>query len=170
MKVLAQALSASILALSATAVPAAAQDDDALLKRGEYLMNGPVACGNCHNTRAEDMSFVPGMAFAGGFHIVDKGIDAYAANITQDPDTGIGTWTDEEIITAIREGKTPEGEIIFPPMPVPTVMKTAFRRCSFLPKRNSPSPIRLASLSTKTGRPVLSFRISPNGRFSHSGN
>ena len=100
--------------------PALAQDQDALLKRGEYLINGPVACGNCHNTRAEDMSFVPGMEFAGGFHIVDKGIDAYAANITPDPDTGIGTWTDEQIITAIREGKTPDGEIIFPPMPVPT--------------------------------------------------
>ena len=106
--------------VSGLALPAMAQDQDALLKRGEYLMNGPVACGNCHNTRAEDMSFVPGMEFAGGFHIVDKGIDAYAANITPDPDTGIGTWTDEEIITAIREGKTPEGEIIFPPMPVPT--------------------------------------------------
>ena len=89
--------------------------------RGEYLINGPVACGNCHNTRAEDMSFVPGKEFAGGFHLVDPvGIDAYSANITPDPDTGIGTWTDEEIITAIREGKTTEGKIIFPPMPVPT--------------------------------------------------
>ena len=48
------------------------------------------------------------------------GFDAYAANITPDPETGIGTWTDEEIITAIREGKTKEGRIIFPPMPVPT--------------------------------------------------
>ena len=83
-------------------------------------MNGPVACGNCHNTRAEDMSFVPGKEFAGGFHIVDPVIDAYAANITSDPDTGIGSWTDEEIITAIREGKTKDGRIIFPPMPVPT--------------------------------------------------
>ena len=47
-------------------------------------------------------------------------VDAYSANITPDPDTGIGTWTDAEIITAIREGKTPDGRIIFPPMPVPT--------------------------------------------------
>jgi mono/diheme cytochrome c family protein len=116
-------LSVATVALAGTALsmtPALAQDQDALLKRGEYLINGPVACGNCHNTRAEDMSFVPGMEFAGGFHIVDKGIDAYAANITPDRDTGIGTWTDEQIITAIRQGKTPDGEIIFPPMPVPT--------------------------------------------------
>lgn len=105
---------------SIVALPAAAQDNAALLKRGEYLMNGPVACGNCHNTRAEDMSFVPGKAFAGGFHIADPVIDAWSANITPDPETGIGTWTDEEIITAIREGKNKEGRIIFPPMPVPT--------------------------------------------------
>ena len=99
MKAVYRVTSAAILVFAGSAIQAGAQDQDALLKRGEYLMNGPVACGNCHNTRAEDMSFVPGMAFAGGFHIVDKGIDAYAANITQDPDTGIGTWTDEEIIT-----------------------------------------------------------------------
>ena len=104
----------------AIAFQAAAQDQ-ALLERGEYLMNGAVACGNCHNTRAEDMSFVEGKEFAGGFHIVEDGIlDVYAANITPDPETGIGTWTDEEIITAIREGKSKDGRIIFPPMAVPT--------------------------------------------------
>jgi mono/diheme cytochrome c family protein len=103
-----------------SALPASGQDQDALLKRGEYLMNGPVACGNCHNARAEDMSFVPGREFSGGFRITDPVLDVYAANITPDPETGIGTWTDEEIVTAIREGKNKEGRIIFPPMPVPT--------------------------------------------------
>ncbi|SDB35017.1 c-type cytochrome [Bauldia litoralis] len=115
-----QAFIAATTLLVASSLPGTAQDDDALVKRGEYLMNGPVACGNCHDTRAEDMSPVPGKEFAGGFRIVDTGIDAYAANITQDAETGIGTWTDEEIITAIREGTTPEGDIIFPPMPVPS--------------------------------------------------
>jgi mono/diheme cytochrome c family protein len=106
--------------LLANCLPAAAQDQDMLVKRGEYLMNGPVACGNCHNTRAQDMSFVPGKELAGGFHIIDPAFEVYTANITPDPETGIGTWTDEEIINAIRMGKTPDGEIIFPPMPVPT--------------------------------------------------
>ena len=98
----------------------AAVADDALVKRGEYLLNGPVACGNCHNARAQDMSFVPGKEYAGGFKIVDPAFTVYTANITQDVETGIGSWTDAEIITAIREGKTREGRIIFPPMPVPT--------------------------------------------------
>jgi mono/diheme cytochrome c family protein len=99
---------------------AAAQDQDALVKRGEYLMNGPVACGNCHTPRNPDMSFQKDMDFAGGFKIVDPAFEVHTANITPDAETGIGTWTDEEIITAIREGKTPDGRIIWPPMPVPT--------------------------------------------------
>lgn len=109
------------MSLCIVGLPAAAADDPAaLLKRGTYLMNGPVACGNCHNTRAPDASFVPGMEFAGGFNIVDPAFNVYSANITQDKETGIGAWTDAQIITAIREGRTREGKINFPPMPVPT--------------------------------------------------
>ena len=62
MKAVYRVTSAAILVFAGSAIQAGAQDQDALLKRGEYLMNGPVACGNCHNTRAEDMSFVPGMS------------------------------------------------------------------------------------------------------------
>ena len=109
----------AVAGFAVLAMPAAAQDE-ALVKRGEYLMNGPVACGNCHNARAEDMSFVPGKEFSGGFNIVDPALNVFAANITPDPETGIGTWTDEEILTAIREGKSKDGRIIFPPMPVPS--------------------------------------------------
>jgi mono/diheme cytochrome c family protein len=101
-------------------MPAAAQSDDALVKRGAYLVNGPVACSNCHGTRNPDFSIADGMEFAGGFHIVDPAFDVYAANITPDKETGIGDWTDEQIIKAIREGVDPEGDIIFPPMPSPT--------------------------------------------------
>jgi mono/diheme cytochrome c family protein len=104
----------------AVALPAAAADQDALLKRGAYLINGPVACANCHTPRAQDMSFLPGMDFAGGFKLVDPAFTVYTANITPDKDTGIGNWTDAQIITAIREGKDEKGKIIFPPMPVPT--------------------------------------------------
>jgi mono/diheme cytochrome c family protein len=104
----------------AASLPASADDQDAVLKRGAYLVNGPVACGNCHTPRAPDFSLLPGMDFAGGFHLVDPAFDVYTANITPDKDTGIGNWTDAEIIRAIREGKDKDGKIIFPPMPVPT--------------------------------------------------
>ncbi len=101
-------------------LPATAQDQDALVKRGAYLVNGPMACANCHTPRAADFSLLPDMDFAGGFKLVDPAFTAYSANITPDKETGIGNWTDEQIITAIRRGIDPEGNIIFPPMPVPT--------------------------------------------------
>jgi mono/diheme cytochrome c family protein len=101
------------------ALPASAEDQSAVVQRGAYLVEGPLSCGNCHNTRDKDGKFIPGMEFAGGFHLVDPNFDVYMANITPDKETGIGTWSDEEIIRAIREGKDKEGKIIFPPMPVP---------------------------------------------------
>lgn len=100
--------------------PAIAQGKKALIERGRYLANGPVACANCHTPRGPDMALLPNMSYAGGFKIVDPGFEVITANITPDKDTGIGSWTDAQIITAIREGKTPDGKVIFPPMPVPT--------------------------------------------------
>ena len=46
------------------------------------------------------------------------GFDANAPNITPDKETGIGNWTDAQIIASIREGKRPDGTIIGPPMPI----------------------------------------------------
>ena len=40
-------------------------------------------------------------------------------NITPDPETGIGKWTEAEIVVALRDGKRPDGSIIGPPMPTP---------------------------------------------------
>jgi len=111
---------AAAAASLAVGLPAVAQDTSALVKRGDYLVNGPVACSNCHGTRNPDFSIQPGMEFAGGFHLVDPAFDVYVANITQDKETGIGGWSDAEITKAIREGVDPKGDIIFPPMPVPT--------------------------------------------------
>jgi mono/diheme cytochrome c family protein len=113
---------ARVIATAALTIvlPAVAADQDALVKRGAYLVNGPAACANCHTPRAPDFSLMPGMDFAGGFKLVDPAFTVYSANITPDKETGIGNWTDEEIIRAIREGKDKDGKIIFPPMPVPT--------------------------------------------------
>ncbi len=117
-----QMLSIGAVALLALGVslPASGQSKKALLERGKYLANGPVACANCHTPRGPDMALLPDKGYSGGFKIVDPAFEVYTANITQDKDTGIGSWTDAQIITAIREGKTREGKINFPPMPVPT--------------------------------------------------
>lgn len=98
----------------------AAPDPDALVTRGAYLVNGIVACGNCHTPRSADATAVEDMRLAGGFLIEEPAFRAYAPNITQDIETGIGSWSDEEIIRAIREGVRPDGTIIGPPMPIPS--------------------------------------------------
>ena len=44
---------------------------------------------------------------------------SYARNLTPDPQTGIGAWTESDIVTAIRTGKRPDGRMLLPPMPWP---------------------------------------------------
>ncbi len=100
-------------ALSLAALSAAAETP---LERGTYLMRSIVACGNCHTPQGPDGP-LPGMELAGGMEIALPGFSAHAANITPDPETGIGNWTDEQIIAAIREGRRPDGTTIGPPMP-----------------------------------------------------
>ena len=43
----------------------------------------------------------------------------YPRNLTPDSTTGIGTWTEAQIVTAVREGRRPDGSPILPPMPWP---------------------------------------------------
>jgi mono/diheme cytochrome c family protein len=113
-------LALSAIIAATLAQPAVAENRAAQVKRGAYLANGAMACANCHTPRAADMSPRADMAYAGGFNITSPAFDVFTANITPDKETGIGSWTDAEIITALREGKSRDGHIIFPPMPVPT--------------------------------------------------
>src|SRR5262245_5481246 len=94
-------------ALAAAISAAAAQPAQ---DRGTYLMSSIVACGNCH-TPQTSQGPVPSKELAGGTPFKEGFGVAYAPNITPDPETGIGKWTDQEIITAIREGKRPDGTI-----------------------------------------------------------
>lgn len=90
--------------------------DDDLLARGEYLVNGIMACGNCHSSRTAEGELIEGMELAGNFVIEDPVFKAYAPNITPNTEYGIGAWTDKEIIRAIRQGIRPDGQVLGPPM------------------------------------------------------
>lgn len=86
------------------------------VERGDYLVNAIMACGNCH-TPMGPQGPLPGMELAGGTVFDEKPSTARAPNITQDRDTGIGSWTDAQIAKAVREGIRPDGSLIGPPMP-----------------------------------------------------
>ncbi|WP_270933741.1 c-type cytochrome [Falsiroseomonas oryzae] len=107
-------LCAALAALWLSA-PAMAQDL-ALLERGRYLVEVTGACGNCH-TPMGPQGPLPGRHLAGGTVFDEPPFRAVASNITPDPETGIGRWTDAQIARAIREGIRPDGTLIGPPMP-----------------------------------------------------
>ena len=84
-------------------------------ERGSYLVNTIGACGNCH---ARDIAFNRTSDLAGG---AEENVEAghiVFPNITPDAETGIGKWTEAEIVVALRDGKRPDGSIIGPPMPI----------------------------------------------------
>ena len=101
----------------ATTSPAWAQDRDQLVARGEYLAEGILGCGNCHTPKNENAEPIAEMKYAGAFVIDEPGLRAFAPNITMDVKTGIGSWSEEEIIVRIRDGLRPDGTLIGPPMP-----------------------------------------------------
>jgi mono/diheme cytochrome c family protein len=111
-------LAAAGIAVIVGATAPAARADDPLLERGRYIVTGIGACGTCHTTRDASFKPMPDMELAGGRVIDDEGVHAIAPNITPDKETGIGKWTDAQIIDAIRNGKRPDGSIIGPPMPI----------------------------------------------------
>jgi mono/diheme cytochrome c family protein len=86
------------------------------LTHGRYLVETIAGCGNCHTPHLPDGSLDPNMAFAGAFVIEEPVFKAYARNITPDMETGIGSWTADQIVNAIRNGQRPDGSFMGPPM------------------------------------------------------
>jgi mono/diheme cytochrome c family protein len=77
--------------------------------RGKYIFGATGGCG-CH-TESKGPVNAGGRKYDGPYGTV------YSANITPDIKTGIGGWTDEQIITAIRLGRRPNGERLVPVHP-----------------------------------------------------
>ena len=94
-----------------------------VLERGEYLALHVAACVDCHSKR-DFTKFsgpvIPGTEGGGGFLFDEKlGLPGkiYGKNITPDNETGIGTWTDDDILKAMTQGISKNGDTLFPLMP-----------------------------------------------------
>lgn len=81
-----------------------------LIKLGEYLVRAG-DCIACHTAE------INGQPFAGGLPIKTPFGTMYSTNITPDKTTGIGAWSDEEFVRALREGISPHGSYYFPVFP-----------------------------------------------------
>ena len=82
------------------------------IARGKYIFGATGGCG-CH-TEVKGPANAGGRKYEGSFGTV------YSTNITPDIKTGIGGWTDEQVIKAIRLGRRLNGERIMPIHPFPS--------------------------------------------------
>ncbi|HMK29487.1 MAG TPA: cytochrome c [Terriglobales bacterium] len=91
----------------------------ARLERGKYLAEGRMGCIECHTPKQPDVepSVFIGEPGSGGVFLDEGNLRVVAANITPDRETGIGSWSDDEIARAIREGIAKDGHALFPIMP-----------------------------------------------------
>jgi mono/diheme cytochrome c family protein len=108
-----------IAALALACAPlASAFAADPVVERGKYLVT-LASCGDCHTpgyffgkpdaTRTLGGSDV-------GFEIPGLGV-FHGPNLTPDKETGLGSWTDAQVIAALQTGTRPDGRVLAPIMP-----------------------------------------------------
>jgi mono/diheme cytochrome c family protein len=82
---------------------------DPTWNRGAYLVAAVGRCGDCHTPRNFFGAGDPARALAGA----PAGLGRKAApNITPDPESGIGKWSEEDIVNLLRDGQTPEFDFV----------------------------------------------------------
>jgi mono/diheme cytochrome c family protein len=89
--------------------PVASSFDAALVAKGEKLADAGF-CLTCHTPPK-------GKPYAGGLSIVTAFGTIYSTNITPDPATGIGSWSQEAFARALHEGVARDGSHLFPAFP-----------------------------------------------------
>lgn len=90
-----------------------------LVKRGDYLVNGLLTCGNCHTPKGPTGDIMD-KAFSGGLEFDEPPFKVTAPNITSDKETGIGNWSDADIKKLMRTGIKPNG------VPAAMIMPSSF--------------------------------------------
>jgi mono/diheme cytochrome c family protein len=92
------------------------------LARGKYIVEHEAACADCHSPHdwtRHDSPIPEGMEGAGEDFSIMKGLPGHvvAPNLTPDAETGSGSWSDDALARAIREGIGHDGRALFPMMP-----------------------------------------------------
>ena len=116
-----------LLALCAAGFGAEAEEPAATagdVTRGEYLVT-VMECAGCHTTgalrgqRRQDRHLAGSEVGLGYTDAAGKPGAVFPPNLTSDPETGLGRWTDEQILHAFRNGQRPDGRVLSPAMPWP---------------------------------------------------
>lgn len=154
----------AVLACCAPTGTLAASDSD--VGRGEYLAT-IMDCGGCHTTGVFFGKPDPERYLAGsevGFQIPGLGI-FYPPNLTPDPATGLGTWSAEDIVKAVRTGERPDGRILAPAMPYGHYGKLtdadAYALSAYL-KSLKPVRHQVPAITGDAETPTAPYLTSPN--------
>lgn len=93
-------------AIAPVALPAPGSFAPELIAKGEALAGGGY-CAACHTAKG-------GQTFAGGYEMATPFGVIYSTNITPDPETGIGTWSEAAFRRAMHEGVSRDGSHLLP--------------------------------------------------------
>lgn len=147
------------VALLPALAPGASSEE---IARGKYVFGATGGCG-CHTEPKSKQLNAGGRRYDGPFGTV------YSSNLTSDPETGLGRWTDEQVIAAIRLGRRPDGSRIVPVHPYPTFNGLAEEDLRGLvaylrtlpPIRRKTEPRRLVPLFESVGLPLWLKAFAP---------
>lgn len=111
-------IAASICAVLGLSGPTLAKEDmKGRIERGRYLVNGVGQCFGCHSPLEQGDLEIPVKGKLGAGDILSEKERMVAPNITPDPVTGAGLWTDLQLARAIREGVGHDGRRLSLNMP-----------------------------------------------------
>jgi mono/diheme cytochrome c family protein len=93
-----------------------ASSDSAVIARGRYVVRDVGACTVCHGAPSALAAYMAGedVPLSGGFAFKIPPGEFYVANITPDPETGIGRISDGKIARALRFGVGHDGRALLP--------------------------------------------------------
>lgn len=106
-----------VVVASVLVVQASLAGAETLVERGGYLVNTIMSCNNCHTPRGPGGVFQMDKQLSGGLRFDLPPFTATASNITPDPETGIGRWSEADIKRLMTTGIRPDGTHVAVIMP-----------------------------------------------------
>jgi len=84
---------------------------------GRYLADHVGLCADCHTPRGGLQQSPDRHRLYAGDATPVKGFPANPSNLTPDPETGIGRWSEDDFLRTLRTGVNPQGDTLHPFMP-----------------------------------------------------
>jgi mono/diheme cytochrome c family protein len=128
-----------------------ASTDALVIARGEYFVYGPAHCAECHLASFDEFQKVargekPPLVGGSDFSAAPLGV-IYSKNLTPDPETGIGRYSDRQIARMMRYAVRPNGHASVQPL---------------MPFENMSDEDVIAIISYLRSRPAVNHQVPEN--------